>query len=77
MYGHSDLSIWSLAVLFGAGLVIGCIAGLIQREGMQTRDDSRAMALSQTLGIALGLALLVWAFIHRDIPAYYWQVGLF
>lgn len=76
MYGRGDLSTWCLAVLFGAGLVLGCIAGLVRREGMQTPADSQSMVISQMLGIALGLALLVFAFIHRDIPAYYWKVGL-
>jgi drug/metabolite transporter (DMT)-like permease len=76
MYGRGDLFTWGMAVLFGVSLVLGCITALARREGMQTRTDSQAMVISQMLGIALGLALLVFAFIHRDIPAYYWKVGL-
>jgi hypothetical protein len=76
MYGSDDLITWGMAVLFGAGLEFGCLAGLIRREGMQTHADSQAMVISQMLGIALGLALLIFAFYHRDIPAYYWRTGL-
>jgi hypothetical protein len=61
MHGRHLLLIPLLA-LFGAGLVINCVLGLVRRDGIYDASSERIMNLSQYLGVIIGLALLYFAY---------------
>ena len=51
-----------LIILLGIGLVIGCIRGLMNREGMYDSESTNIMFWSQILGILIGVGLVAWGF---------------
>ncbi|MBN2080697.1 hypothetical protein JW859_00680 [bacterium] len=60
--------IWAAEVLVGAGLVVGCIRGLLTQADVYDVYSSRWMNSVQVLGIFLGLLLLGHAFGLIRIP---------
>ena len=58
-------------------VIVILLAGCGSESGMASPGcGTPGIGLGLTSPVeALGLALLIFAFVHRDIPAYYWQAG--
>ncbi len=61
-FGRRGLSFSLLLILLGIGLIIGCIRGLLNREGMYDSESTNIMFWSQILGIVIGVVLVAWGF---------------
>ncbi|MCC7478415.1 hypothetical protein IT575_08120 [bacterium] len=61
-FGRRSLGLSFLLILLGIALILGCIRGLMNREGMYDSESTSIMFWSQILGIVLGVALVLIGF---------------
>jgi hypothetical protein len=71
MYFRRASLLAALLILLGLGLALGCLRGLLNREGMYDEESRAVMLFSQILGLLLGLALAAGGFVMlgwRPLP---------